>query len=204
MKVLKVQQIPKFIKSLAIATPLLLSTPTLKAQAYEQKQDYFEKSQATLITEVPDSMLESPELQVGEEYIYPAVVIDLSEGKLYHYDLDGYLYDAYPIASGKKSTPTKPGLRIVTGIEEYPYKSAPKTTKRNKNPKDYGPYVITLANIDMQTGQVTGSDGQFIHGTNNPKSIGKKASKGCVRLSNDDVTELVKHLFKEQYVLVRE
>jgi lipoprotein-anchoring transpeptidase ErfK/SrfK len=29
-----------------------------------------------------------------------------------------------------------------------------------------------------------------IHGTNNPDTIGKKVSSGCIRLTNDDVTDL--------------
>jgi len=29
-----------------------------------------------------------------------------------------------------------------------------------------------------------------IHGTNNPMSIGTRVSSGCIRLTNDDVTDL--------------
>jgi hypothetical protein len=29
-----------------------------------------------------------------------------------------------------------------------------------------------------------------IHGTNNPDTIGKRVSSGCIRLTNDDVTDL--------------
>jgi lipoprotein-anchoring transpeptidase ErfK/SrfK len=35
-----------------------------------------------------------------------------------------------------------------------------------------------------------GSSIYRIHGTNEPKSIGKSASSGCIRMLNDDVTEL--------------
>ena len=35
-----------------------------------------------------------------------------------------------------------------------------------------------------------GSSIYRIHGTNDPKSIGKAASSGCIRMLNDDVTEL--------------
>lgn len=202
MKIAKVQ-IPTIVKSLVIATPLLLTTPVLKAQE-NNTRDCFVKTRTTSIIETPDSMLESKPIKVADDYIYPAVVIDLSEGKLYHYDLEGYLIDSYNVATGKKSTPTKTGLRRITHIENYPYKSAPRITKRYKNPDDYGPHVICLETINMKTGESMGTDGQFIHGTNQPNSIGKKASKGCVRLRNEDVKKLIENVYNEQYVLIRE
>ncbi len=33
-----------------------------------------------------------------------------------------------------------------------------------------------------------------IHGTNEPKSIGRAASSGCIRMLNEDVTELYQHV----------
>jgi lipoprotein-anchoring transpeptidase ErfK/SrfK len=39
-----------------------------------------------------------------------------------------------------------------------------------------------------------GSSIYRIHGTNEPKSIGKAASSGCIRMLNDDVTELYRHV----------
>ena len=203
MKISKIQ-IPQFVKTLAVVTPLVMASSFSKAQTVEQDSDIFVKSNKISLTDIPASRLESQPIKVGEERIYPAVLVDLSEGILYHYDLECYLIDAYPIASGKKSTPTKPGLRKISHIEQYPYDKAPKSTKRYKNPDDYGPYVVCLQNIDMKTGEVIGSDGQFIHGTNQPNSIGKKVSKGCVRLHNKDVEELVDNLYKNQYVLVQE
>ena len=35
-----------------------------------------------------------------------------------------------------------------------------------------------------------GSSIYRIHGTNEPKSIGKSASSGCIRMLNEDVSEL--------------
>ena len=116
----------------------------------------------------------------------------------------GYLDDVYPIASGKSSTPTKPALKVITGIEEYDYKSAPKSTKRYKNPKDYGTHLLNLSIVDPKTGKIIGSDGQFIHGTFKPECIGKKVSKGCIRVNNDVIDMLAENLEIGQYVLIRE
>lgn len=203
MKIMNIQP-QKFVKSLALVTPLLLTTPALKAQTFELKQDSFYKSNELLIEEPADSMLLSPEVKVANDTIYPAIVVDISERKLYHYDYDGYLEEVYPIASGKKSTPTKSGLRIINSIEQYPYKNAPKTTKRSKKPNDYGTHLINLSNVDTKTGKIIGSDGQFIHGTFNPNSIGKTVSKGCVRVHNDVIDYLATQLEKGQYVLFRD
>lgn len=203
MRILNIQ-LPKVVKSLVVMTPLLLATPALKAQNYGQQQDIFCKTLDAEFLEVPDSMLLSPEVQVGNDVIYPAIVVDLSEQRLYHYDYDGYLEEVYPVATGKKSTPTKPGLRIINDIEVYPYKKAAKSTKRFKNPSDYGTHLLNLSNVDTKTGKITGSDGQFIHGTFNPASIGKHASKGCVRVHNDVIDLLANSLEKGQYVLFRE
>jgi lipoprotein-anchoring transpeptidase ErfK/SrfK len=39
-----------------------------------------------------------------------------------------------------------------------------------------------------------GSSIYRIHGTNEPKSIGKAASSGCIRMLNADVEELYRHV----------
>ena len=52
----------------------------------------------------------------------------------------------------------------------------------NRQPKPGGPfgaYWLSLSKIHYG-----------IHGTNNPSSIGKAVSKGCIRMYNQDVTEL--------------
>ncbi len=199
-------QIPKIMKNLAVVTPLLLATQTIKPQKIEGlQQDVFVRTEAVKDElKVADSMLMSPELIVAGEAIYPAVVVDLSEGRLYHYDFDTCLNDVYPIASGKKSTPTKPALKVINSIEKYPYTEAPKTTKRFRNPDDYGTYLLNLSKIDPETGLVVGNDGQFIHGTFEPESIGKRVSKGCIRVHNDVIETLANSLKSGQYVLIRE
>ena len=57
---------------------------------------------------------------------------------------------------------------------------------------------------DEETGKITGSNGEFIHGTDKPDSVGKSQSKGCVRLNNADVENLAEWLMVGQYVLIKE
>lgn len=128
-------------------------------------------------------------------------VIDLSKNVLYHYDEEGTPIYAYLVASGKKTSPTDIGLRVVTHTETYPYKSAPAATKRHKRPWDYGPRIICLEKIDPRTGKRSPT-GEFIHGNNNPNSIGKYASLGCIRMDNEVIKKLSKEVKKGDLVLI--
>ena len=94
--------------------------------------------------------------------------------------------------------------QVISRIEKYPYRSAPKSTKRFNAPNDYGPKILILDNIDTKTGKIIPGNGEFIHGTNKPSSVGQNQSKGCVRMHNDDIEKLASWVSKGQYVLVRE
>ncbi len=110
-------------------------------------------------------------------------VVSLSNNVLYYYDNTGKPVKAYSVATGKPSTPTYPGVRMVSHVETYPYSSAPRSTKRRRNPKSYGSHIIILDKVDVNTGEKS-MTGQFIHGNNDSTSIGKCVSKGCIRMSN--------------------
>ncbi|SET26985.1 Putative peptidoglycan binding domain-containing protein [Natronincola peptidivorans] len=76
--------------------------------------------------------------------------------------------ETYPVAVGKPSTPTPVGdWQIIQ-----------KTT----NPG--GPFGTRWMRINVPWG------GYGIHGTDAPESIGTAASRGCVRMFNEDVNEL--------------
>lgn len=78
---------------------------------------------------------------------------------------NGQWYKSYPIAVGKPSTPTPRGTF--------------KITVKSINPG--GPFGARWMQFKPHYG---------IHGTNNPSSIGKAVSGGCVRMYNEDVIEL--------------
>ncbi|MBP1760906.1 MAG: L,D-transpeptidase [Firmicutes bacterium] len=71
----------------------------------------------------------------------------------------------YPVAIGKPSTPTPPGNWKVV------FKSVDPG----------GPFGVRWMRLSVPWGSFG------IHGTNNPKSIGKAVSHGCIRLYNEDV-----------------
>jgi lipoprotein-anchoring transpeptidase ErfK/SrfK len=93
--------------------------------------------------------------------------IDISTRKhrLKLYD-DYHLIKIYPIAVGKMVTSTPMGTyRII-----------------NKQSNPGGPFGAFWMGLSKRH--------YGIHGTNNPSSIGKNVSHGCIRMHNEDVLEL--------------
>lgn len=76
------------------------------------------------------------------------------------------LQKQYPIAVGKILSGTPVGNFIII----------------NKAPNPGGPFGTMWMSLSKQH--------YGIHGTNNPSSIGKSVSKGCIRMFNKDVEEL--------------
>lgn len=73
---------------------------------------------------------------------------------------------SYPIAVGKPSTPTPKGtFKII-----------------NRAVDPGGVFGVRWLGLSKK--------GYGIHGTNNPSSIGKAISNGCIRMYNKDVLEL--------------
>lgn len=96
-----------------------------------------------------------------------AYMIDISTTKrrltLYH---DHQLVKQYPVGVGKMLTPTPHGTyRII-----------------NKAPNPGGPFGVMWMGLSRPH--------YGIHGTNNPASIGRFVSHGCIRMYNHDVLEL--------------
>lgn len=59
----------------------------------------------------------------------------------------------------------------------------------------YGPFFIRLQ---------TGWDGIGIHGTHDPSSIGTNVTAGCIRMLNDELTELVDSISNGTLVIIEE
>ena len=108
------------------------------------------------------------------------VVVDIPERRLTLY-VNGAAVKTFPIAVGKPSTPTPVGhFRVVSVVA---------------NPAYYNPAVGQWG--PGEAGNPVGTrwiglsvKGYGIHGTVAPQSIGRAASRGCIRLRNRDVEEL--------------
>ena len=101
------------------------------------------------------------------ELILHGVMIDVSTSKHQLKLFDGNkLIKAYPIAVGKILSPTPSGTYTITN-------------KQLHSPERFGVLWMGLSRPHYG-----------IHGTNNPASIGKNVSHGCIRMFNHDVLEL--------------
>ncbi|BAQ11025.1 erfk/ybis/ycfs/ynhg family protein [Bacillus sp. OxB-1] len=79
---------------------------------------------------------------------------------------NGRLIKTYPIGVGRMVTPTPAGTFTII----------------NKQRNPGGPFGAFWMGLSKPH--------YGIHGTNNPSSIGKNVSKGCIRMLNRDVLEL--------------
>lgn len=97
----------------------------------------------------------------------PYIHIDVDKRTLTIYKTDNTI-KTYKVAVGRPSNPTPLGNWVIV--------------QKALNPG--GPFGVRWMRLSVPWG------GYGIHGTDNPKSIGKAISHGCIRLYNDDVIEL--------------
>jgi L,D-transpeptidase ErfK/SrfK len=106
------------------------------------------------------------------------LVISLADHKLALVE-DGRAVKVYPITVGKPSTPSPTGTFEII--------------ERVANPTWYGPHQVVAPGPDNPLGtrwMGLSYKGYGIHGTNAPRSIGRSASHGCIRMRRQDVEEL--------------
>jgi hypothetical protein len=110
------------------------------------------------------------------------------------YALDAYLADhelvvskggeeqaRYPLGVGRSDRPTPGGVYFLRELLVPP------------DPADiYGVYAYGLSGFSPVLDSYRGGDAVIgLHGTNDPASIGQDVSSGCLRMNNDDITDLV-------------
>lgn len=82
------------------------------------------------------------------------------------------------VAIGKASTPTPGGQFFTTELLQPP-----------NGRGAYGPYAFTLSAYSTVFQRFGSGDGAVgMHGTNDPGSIGRDASHGCVRIANETIS----------------
>ena len=196
--------IPKFGIALTLITAPFLSNAANQLEKEPTQDVYVAKTPSVkgnndsiFIAKAP-----SPAIKIQGKMKNAKFVVDLNSNILYKYDKDGNPKTAYLVASGKKSTPTHKGVRIVTHVETYPYNMAPKYSKRRRNPSEYGPKIICVNKHDPKKGTQS-STGEFIHGNNDPESLGKYSSHGCIRMDNEIIQELAKEVKAGDIVILQ-
>jgi lipoprotein-anchoring transpeptidase ErfK/SrfK len=106
------------------------------------------------------------------------IVVSLEDRKLALVE-DGKVIKVYTVAIGKPSSPSPVGtFTIERRVKNPVYQHDGKTVQ----PGPGNPVGTRWMGLNIK--------GYGIHGTNAPKSIGKAASHGCIRMGKKDVEEL--------------
>jgi hypothetical protein len=106
------------------------------------------------------------------------IVVSLEDRKLALVE-NGRAVKVYPVAVGKPSTPSPVGtFTIERRVENPTYHHDGKTVP----PRPKNPVGTRWMGLSIK--------GYGIHGTNEPRSIGKAASHGCIRMAKADLEEL--------------
>ncbi|MBI5722614.1 MAG: L,D-transpeptidase family protein [Planctomycetes bacterium] len=126
--------------------------------------------------------------------------------------MDLYLQDTFVrqfrVGVGAKESPTPEGYFKLTVYSKMT--NAKYTPPANSNlarkaylpgepgyPLDSGGHWISLEGLPEKGTKIMLGDGYGIHGTNEPNSIGKWSSHGCVRLADDDIKFVYNCLYPE-------
>lgn len=97
---------------------------------------------------------------------------------------DGSRVQTFPIGVGKNATPTPGGTYYLKELLRVPNPSGP-----------YGPFAYGLSGFSTTLKSFAGADAVIgLHGTNDPASIGRDVSHGCIRLRNADIRQLAELL----------
>jgi hypothetical protein len=91
---------------------------------------------------------------------------------------DGKVVKVYRVTVGSSNSPSPSGEFAIVN--------------RITNPTYYHPHVVIPASEESPIGRGwvgLNRKGYGIHGTNEPRSIGRAASHGCIRMSNRDIAQ---------------
>lgn len=114
------------------------------------------------------------------------IIINKGNNTLYFYK-EGELYNSFPVATGKKPMFTPEGVfKVANKIENHGRELKPQLGERWMGlavpfEKDNRAEKDARAPVGRKYG---------IHGTNEPDSIGKYVSGGCIRMDNGQIAEL--------------
>ena len=123
-----------------------------------------------------------------DNYAPGTIVVKTHERRLYLV-LDRGQAVSYPVGVGKPGKQWE-GVTKIDGKYRQPAWAPPADIKRD-NPRIPDVIAGGAPNNPMGVAALTLAGGEYaIHGTNRPGSIGGFVSYGCVRMYNEDITDL--------------
>ena len=128
-----------------------------------------------------------PQVALRTDYKPGSIIIDQSTRKLY-YIVSGNSAYRYPISVGREGF-SWTGTEKVSRVAEWP-DWHPPAEMRERDPKLPVKMTGGVNNPLGAEAIYLGNTLYRIHGTNDPKSIGRAASSGCFRMMNEHVVHL--------------
>ena len=133
------------------------------------------------------SVLQIPTLWIVPPTRHRGIVINVPEMRLYRFHAKRGTVITYPVTVGEEETQTPLGTFRVVEKEEDPEWNIPPKLRHKYNTK------IMPAGPDNPIGRYwlgLSARGYGIHGTDNPWSVGRILSNGCIRLYPEDIEKL--------------
>lgn len=130
------------------------------------------------------------------------IIVNKETMHLHLIDYQGEEVNSYGISCGKNygnkqvigDLKTPEGIFRITDIEDASTWKHDFKDGKGRIEGAYGPWFLRLA--------VPGHKGIGIHGTHKPESIGTRDTEGCIRLNNDDISDLKKRVNAGTIVVV--
>ena len=141
----------------------------------------------------------------NEDVLPGTIIVDNSERRLYHV-LGSGLAMKYAVSVGREGF-IWTGTETVTRKTEWPTWTPPEDMRAREAKKGKILPVSMKGGLDNPLGSraiYLGSTIYRIHGTNQPSSLGKAQSSGCIRMANEDVEHLYAQVTAGTTVIVRD
>lgn len=135
---------------------------------------------------------------IPSQFVLPAtkrqgIVVNLPELRLYFYPKDSDLVLTFPIAVGRIGWKTPIVETKIINKRKDPTWRVPKSIQIYMKNKGIDLPNVVPPGPNNPLGQYALSlqkSGYLIHGTNQPYSIGKRSSSGCIRMYPEDIEKL--------------
>jgi L,D-transpeptidase ErfK/SrfK len=167
------------------------------AQTYDV--GYYQLLEANQGTDI-NHLEAGDELTIPTQYILPnvprkGIVIDLAPMLLFYYPPKTNEVMIFPVGIGRAGWNTPEGPTSIVEKKAHPVWHVPQSIQRDlalqgiQSPKSLpagpgnplGPYMMRLALGDY-----------LVHGSNDPATVGRRSSSGCIHLYNNDIEILFK------------
>lgn len=173
--------------------PQMAFADTEKAMDYMRNSGHWDKYQSGILPRMADENLEYAGKLLNNDHKY-FIVVDKAVMKVFLYSKYGEVVKEYGMACAKRygtkhkkaDSRTPEGYFTVSGIyDSTDWLFTDDNGRTSKKKGQFGPRFIRLNTpVSSQIG---------IHGTCAPWSIGGRVSHGCIRVTNENIMELVKY-----------